>query len=149
MANRTKRTKEKDEEFFATVIESGGNITRACEAFTYSRRSVYEWKAADPQFAARLDDAVEKGTDVLEEEAKRRAHDGWEEPVFYQGAQCGAVRKYSDTLLIFLLKGNRPDKYRERIGIDFAKATPEQIYNALLEMPDDQFSRLLERRKSR
>ena len=36
------------------------------------------------------------------------------EPVFYKGAKCGAVQKYSDLLLIFLLKARRPDMYRER-----------------------------------
>ena len=49
-----------------------------------------------------------------EDEAVRRAHDGVDEPVFYQGKACGVVRKYSDTLLIFLLKGRRPEKYRDR-----------------------------------
>ena len=29
-------------------------------------------------------------------------------------ARAGVVRKYSDTLLIFLLKGQRPEKYRDR-----------------------------------
>jgi hypothetical protein len=28
---------------------------------------------------------------------------------------CGADRKYSDVLLIFLLKGTAPDKYREQL----------------------------------
>src|SRR6266699_1263767 len=31
------------------------------------------------------------------------------------GQICGHVRKHSDTLLIFLLKARRPEKYRERI----------------------------------
>ena len=43
---------------------------------------------------------------------------GVDEPVFYQGAQCGAVRKYSDTLLIFMLKARRPEKYRERANVE-------------------------------
>ena len=39
------------------------------------------------------------------------------EPVFYHGQVCGTVRKYSDTLLIFLLKGARPDKFRDNATI--------------------------------
>ncbi len=31
----------------------------------------------------------------------------------FRGCQCGAIRKYSDALLIFLLKAARPEKYRE------------------------------------
>jgi hypothetical protein len=51
---------------------------------------------------------------------------GWEEPVIYQGGLCYAMgkdgkpskeplttRKYSENLLMFILKGGRPEKYRE------------------------------------
>ena len=38
---------------------------------------------------------------------------GVEQPVFYKGEVCGLVRKYSDVLLIFLLKGLRPEVYRK------------------------------------
>ena len=71
-------------------------------------------------FDAAFEDAMEEAADLLESEARRRAHDGVEEPVFgslggNQGSgEVGRIRKYSDTLLIFLLKGARPDKYRER-----------------------------------
>ena len=56
---------------------------------------------------------------MLEEEARRRAYVGFDEPVFGSGGhgigtvQVGVIRKYSDTLLIFLLKGIRPGKFRE------------------------------------
>ena len=46
---------------------------------------------------------------------RRRAVEGVEEPVgWYKGEAGGVVRKYSDTLLIFLLKGRKPEMYRER-----------------------------------
>lgn len=54
------------------------------------------------------------GVSALEDEAHRRAFDGVDEPVFYKGEDCGAVKKYSDTLAIFLLKAHAPEKYRER-----------------------------------
>ena len=38
---------------------------------------------------------------------------GVEQPVFYRGEIAGTVRKYSDVLLIFLLKVTRPNIYRE------------------------------------
>ncbi len=40
------------------------------------------------------------------------------EPVFYKGKAIAAVRKFSDTLLIFMLKGAKPEKYRDK---DFAE----------------------------
>jgi hypothetical protein len=66
---------------------------------------------------------------ALEDEAHRRAFDGTLEPVFHQGDECGTVRKYSDTLAIFLLKAHAPDKYREssRMELTGANGGPVQI----------------------
>jgi hypothetical protein len=36
-------------------------------------------------------------------------------PVYQGGKKVGAVREYSDTLLMFLLNGGRPEKYKHRI----------------------------------
>lgn len=102
-------------QFLQVLRETGGNVSRACAAIGVARQRVYEIRAKDEQFAQLWDEAIEHGTDELEEEARRRAFAGVDEPVFYQGEECGTVRKYSDTLLIFLLKGRRPDKYRENV----------------------------------
>jgi hypothetical protein len=108
------RTPEKEIAFLA-ALSATANVLRACEAAGIGRTTVYEWRNADEDFRKRWDRAAEIGADALEDEAVRRAHEGWEEPVFYQGAQCATVRKYSDTLLIFLLKGRKPERYRERV----------------------------------
>lgn len=48
---------------------------------------------------------------ALESEAVRRALEGVEVPVFHQGRECGSTVKHSDTLLMFLLKTLRPERY--------------------------------------
>ncbi len=78
------------------------------------RASVYEWRGEEESFAEDWQKALEIGADLLEDEAVRRAKDGVEEPVYQGGKLVGHVQKYSDTLLIFLLKGAKPEKYRER-----------------------------------
>lgn len=93
----------------------GSSVTKACEAAGIPRQNVYEWRNADEDFKIAWEEALEAGADVLEDEAKRRAVDGWEEPVHYQGKPTGSVRKYSDTLLMFLLKGRRPEKFKDRL----------------------------------
>lgn len=113
MANRTTRTDKKVADFLAALCE-GASISKACAASGVARRTVYDWRHADKDFASAWDEAVEAGTDVLEDEAVRRAVEGVDEPVFYQGQQCGLVRKYSDTLLMFMLKGRRGEKFRDR-----------------------------------
>lgn len=77
----------------------------------------YQWREEckkDAEFAELVEYAhKELGADVLEAEARRRAVDGVAEPVFYQGTQVGTVQKYSDTLLMFLLKSRKPEAYAE------------------------------------
>lgn len=95
-----------------------GNITKAAEiAKVHPDTPRCHWKD-EPGFVAAMEKATEEAADRLESEARRRAEEGVDEPVFYKGEVCGTVRKYSDTLLIFLLKGVRPGKFRENTTID-------------------------------
>jgi hypothetical protein len=111
---RTKVTSKK-KALFLTVLAQGGNVSKACEAADIARRTVYEYRDRDPDFAAEWDEAQEQYVNKLEEEADRRAHDGVENPVYQGGELVGFKREYSDTLLIFRLKALKPDKYRENV----------------------------------
>lgn len=113
--DRTIRTAEK-EDAFLEVLSAGGSVYKAARAAKIGRRTAYEWRDADEEFAKRWALAVEDGVDAMEDEAHRRAVEGVDKPVYYQGAECGYVREYSDTLLIFTLKARRPEKYRENIN---------------------------------
>jgi hypothetical protein len=90
-----------------------GNKTQSAKlaGVTYDRFK--QWVKEDPKFAAAVEQASEEAADRLEEEARRRAEAGYDEPVFFRGEQCGVIRRYSDNLLIFLLKACRPQKFRE------------------------------------
>lgn len=91
-----------------------GTVTAAAEHAGVSRRQHYRWVKGDADYATDFGHAREEAADRLEQEARRRAVAGVEEPVYYQGEVVGHVRKHSDTLLIFLLKGAKPNVYRER-----------------------------------
>jgi hypothetical protein len=114
---RTIRTPENEQTFIET-LEDTCNVREACRVSEIARTAVYQWRKDDAAFAKRWEDALAIGADSLEEEAVRRAREGVDEPVFYKGDICGAVRKYSDTLLIFLLKGAKPSKYREQLSVE-------------------------------
>jgi hypothetical protein len=93
------------------------NVGLACEAAKISRSAVYLAKK-NPEFAEKYEQAEARAIERLESEAWRRGHDGYEEPVFGRVAkdtdgQIGTIRKYSDQLLIQLLKAHKPSKYRE------------------------------------
>jgi AcrR family transcriptional regulator len=92
-------------------------VSHAAKAAGIGRRTVYDWLERDAEFREAFKSAEQEAFDTLEREAVRRAAEGVEEPVYAGGKQVGSIRKYSDTLLIFLLKGARPSKYRERIDV--------------------------------
>jgi hypothetical protein len=118
MANVTKETPERKETFLEKLRENP-NVTQAAKSIRISRKTLYEWRKNDETFAKEWDDAVQDGTDALEDEAVRRALQGTEKPVYQGGKLVGTVREYSDTLLIFLLKGKRPEKYgTDRVKTD-------------------------------
>jgi hypothetical protein len=119
---------------FLAAYGETGNVRLACHAAQIGRSSHYRW-LDDSDYAEQFEQAKTDAVDVLEAEARRRAVEGWEEPVgWYKGQAGGTVRRYSDTLLIFLLKGAAPRKYRERMevsgalkGLDFSAMTDEQL----------------------
>ncbi len=128
-------TLKKKEEFLGHL--AGGNtVVVAAQGIAVSRKTVYEWRDKDPAFRAAWEQALEDGTQALEQEAFRRAVRGVEEPIHYRGRKVDSVRRYSDTLLIFLLKGRRPEIYRDRVehsgavlnlaDLDPNQFTPEQ-----------------------
>jgi hypothetical protein len=119
VAHRTKVTPERIDLFLELLATFGGNVTKAADACDLSRMELYRTRWEDDELARRWDEAVKIGTAALEDEAMRRAHDGVEEPVWHQGQQCGVVRKYSDTLMIFMLKA-RDDKYRDRQQVELS-----------------------------
>ncbi len=123
-----KLTPEKLTAFCAALAETC-NVGKACAAVGISRQTAYNWREDDPEFAAAWERAMKAGVMGLEDEAHRRAFDGVDEPVFYKGDECGTVRKYSDTLTIFLLKAHNPEKYREKTSMELTGANggPVQI----------------------
>jgi hypothetical protein len=95
-------------------------VTRAARDTGVARSTVYHAREHDEAFATAWGDIAEMTLERMEAEAIRRAVDGVDRAVYYQGMEVGLERQYSDTLLIFLLKAGRPDKYRENINIRHA-----------------------------
>ncbi len=104
--------------FLTAYVTLGGRICRAARAARINRTMHYRWMKADANYKELFREAELQAADVLEAEAKRRALDGWYEPVYYQGEECGRVLRFSDGLMQTLLKGAKPDKYRERHEVE-------------------------------
>ena len=114
----------KKRKFLEAIIVTGGQVTTAAELAGVTQSTPYsdQW-AGDPVFAAGLDLARRMAAETLEAEVIRRAMHGVEEPVgWYQGKAGGMIRRYSDNLLMFKLKGEMPEKYKDRVELRGALA---------------------------
>nr|BDD45126.1 hypothetical protein 14 [bacterium] len=111
-------TQEVQERFLIELINCAGNMTLASELVGISRETVRRHKNENPEFSKAYAAAQQEALTALEDEARRRAVNGVEKPVFHKGEVCGYVKEYSDTLLIVLLKAHMPEKYKERHQVD-------------------------------
>lgn len=110
--NNTDTIKRDWYENFLVAFNEFGMVTTACRHAKIGRTTFYDALKTDPAFAEEFRFIEEEVTEQLEAEAFRRAHDGVTKPTKF-----GDVKEYSDTLLIFLLKARRPEKYRERLDV--------------------------------
>jgi hypothetical protein len=113
VANRTKFTPKRRAKFIAELAKYP-NVTAAASVIGMSTVQLYHLKKRIKKFGTEWDTALNIGVKACEDEAHRRAFNGVDEPVFYQGVPCGSIRKYSDTLAMFLLKAHEPERFRDR-----------------------------------
>lgn len=119
MANRSKRTVRARENFLAVLRETC-NVTEAASSIGIGRRTAYEWRTADPVFAAAWDEAEQMAADRLEREAWRRGVEGVDKPVVYKGEITDTFKEYSDRMLELLLKAHRPERFREKVSTELS-----------------------------
>jgi hypothetical protein len=92
-AHRNSRRSPEAEAKFLAALTGGKSIAAAARAAAIGRRTAYDWRDRDADFAARWDAAFEEGSDYLEDLALRGAEQG------------------SERLLLALLKARRPQRY--------------------------------------
>lgn len=144
MARKITRTEEKkvrQTQFIQLVRGIPGkklplSIRAACDEVQISRQLYRQWKETDPEFLAAWDDAFNDGSDLIEDEAVRRAVHGVEEPVYQGGELVGHKQVYSDRLMEMMLMGRRPERYSKN-------AVAVQVNNNTVEASDEQLARAL------
>jgi Homeodomain-like domain len=109
---------------FLAAYARRGNISQAAKAAGVPRRTVYEWREHDEAFVLALAEAEIEAKDAVELEIRRRAIEGWNDPVYQMGVRVGSIRKYSDVLLIFLAKRLMPE-YRDKVTLDVNQVVRE------------------------
>jgi hypothetical protein len=98
---------------FLELLATSCNVTLSARGAGVERMTAYRHYELFPDFARAWDDAKDAAVEVLEAEAWQRA------------------RKQSDTLMIFLLKAHKPEKYREQFDLNVRKLSDEDLIAAV------------------
>jgi hypothetical protein len=113
--NRSIRVPEKGKAFLEAILEGEDQESAALKAGA-ALSSFYAWRKAEEAFAEAWDEAAQRGGKVriekLKKEARRRAVDGVDEGVYHLGRLMATEKRFSDNLLMFLLKQADPS-FRE------------------------------------
>lgn len=149
---------------FLRLLAVCGNVSRSAQGAGMTdadRINLYRIRRQDAEFAEAWDEAAAMGVMSLEDEMRRRAFEGVEEPVIYKGQVAVdkdgnplVVRKFSDNLLMFALKGAKPDKYRDKPAVLSANASAASTANASAEVEiqqgrDGMYADLVKRARDR
>ena len=98
---------------FLEAFARTGMIGKSAVLAGVNRKTTYRWRRDDQTFSKAFEEAKEEVLESFEAEARRRAIEGTDEPVYQGGKLAGTIRRFSDVLLIFMLKSLKPEKYRD------------------------------------
>lgn len=127
-----------------------GNATVAGDRVKVSRYKLYTERERDPDFAQAWEDAIQAYYDRCERQLHVRAFEGLDKPLTYKGQistrldpKTGeqvpvTVKEYSDQLAVFLMKGNRREKYGDNTNVNVSgHLTLEALVGASIAGPSD------------
>lgn len=87
-----------------TVMAQTGNMAEAARAIGVTRQAVYLRRQKNTVFGNLMDQAEAIYLDSLVAEVDRRAFQGVDKPVFYQGRRVDTIKEFSDLLAMFRIK---------------------------------------------
>lgn len=123
---RAKRVEDRKHRFLV-AFRNLGNVLKACRIVGVGRTCHYDWLREDAEYRAAFDEAQIEAARILEDEAHRRATEGFDEPVFYKGKVVGYKRIYSDLLMAKLLAGRNPAVFSQRTNLRLAGPDGEKL----------------------
>lgn len=118
-----RRTSARLQTYFLRRLALSGSVSEAAAQAGVTARSVQRWRAVNPAFARRYEEALATRLEILEDLAMRRALGADRRPVFHAGKQIASVERHNDAMLMRLLA--RFDRLRERQGRQVQEDPPE------------------------
>src|SRR6266516_5428059 len=114
-------------------------IGDAARVASSTRKQFKMLQQSDPEFAEDYREARGYGDEAIRAEIRRRALEGWEEPVFGSlgpgagSGEIGRVRKFSDRLLVKLAEAHLPEfKDARRLELTGADGGPVAVEGRLV-----------------
>lgn len=105
-------------EIFLEALAETGMVTQAARAAGPTVEGFRLLRKKDEEFAALWMEALEEFRDKIESAAIKRAVEGVNKPVYQLAQYVGDITEYSDSLMQLILKGHRPERYRERVDMN-------------------------------
>ena len=132
---------------FLRHYATGATLTESYKVSGLARSTYRDLRDNDEEFAEWLKGAEESSTDLMLTEAFRRGVRGVPEPTgWYKGDAGGTVQRYSDNLLMFLLKERRPE-FRDKFELTGQGGQPLQIQLAAYTAPEGISNRTSQKQK--
>lgn len=119
VSKRGEKITDAEKQKFVELLRAGCTKNDAATMLERRLFSFNRIAKQDADFRLAVEEAWQDGAEALIQEAERRGRDGWDEPIYQKGELVGHVRKYSDNLLMFSIKGRRPE-YKENPRIDIS-----------------------------
>ena len=132
---------EKKKLDFCTLLVAGWTVIDACKSVGMSQSSVYELRERDEEFMRQMQQAYDDSTAMLEGECFQRAV-GRDEPMMDKDGEIHYRKKYSDLLMMFLLKARKPKMYRDQVDININE-TRHIIVDLLPVVKDEETGKLM------
>lgn len=107
---------EERKRLFLVALRQGKSVLAACALVGICNRTAYNHRGSDPAFERDWGLAVRASSIPIELAAFERAL-GLEVPVYRYGKLSHRLTRYSDSLLIALLKAEQPGKYGSGAGL--------------------------------
>ena len=100
---------------FLAAYRATCNVTRSAKAAGIGPRRHYVWLEKYPKYKAAFARAQRVAAGMLKDKAVEGATEGWLEPVFFQGAPCGAVRRFDMGMRQVLLRGLLSEEFGAKV----------------------------------
>jgi hypothetical protein len=129
-------------DFLDALGSTGCSVRQACKRSGINRTLADSLRIRVPAFTEAWDQVFEEVTDSLEEAGLKRAVDGVEEDVYFQGMKVGKKRVYSDSLLAMMLQGRRPGVYKQRTAAELTGKDGAPIAQITANMDASEFRQI-------